>query len=177
MPAELEAFDVLHDEHGRSRLQPEFEDPHDAAIGEEREGAGLAEECTHAGRQRGVRAEDFGRDDAVEAQVAKLEDFAHAAGADALDGVKPLEDRQTLRRQRARTLDGRIEVEVPRQGGVLGDQPAQRLNQLGTAVTERRGIERAAVQHVLLDVPLDQRLQFRRHRHVVTWRQGAGSVR
>ncbi len=121
--AQLEPFDVLHDQHGRVRLRPELEQPHDAAIGEEREGTRFAEECADAGGQRGVRAKHLGGDDAVETQVAKLEDFAHAAGADALDGVEPLEDRQALRRRGARTLGGRIPVEVPSQRGVLGDQP------------------------------------------------------
>ena len=42
----------------------------------------------------GSRRTTFAGDDAIERQIPELEDLAHAAGAEPLDGLKPLELRQ-----------------------------------------------------------------------------------
>ena len=88
---ELEAVHELHDDHRRIRRRPDLEDADDAPILEERHRPRFAEECRGVARRARIAAYHLGRDEAVEREVAHLEDLAHAAGAEPLDGLEAFE--------------------------------------------------------------------------------------
>jgi len=175
-PSELEALDVLHDEDRRAAVRPELEQPDDAPIREEGKGAGFAEKAAEGRRHCRVRANDFRGHEAIEAKVAQLEHFAHAAGADPFDGVEAVEDRQRGVARRVRRRKRFVLVEGARELGVFGNQAAKGLDEPAASAAEVRGVERTAVDHVLFDVSLDQPLQLRGDHHGVTGRPAAGSA-
>ena len=160
--AQLEAVDELHDEHGRRRSLAEFVDLHDARIGKQRQRAGLGEEVGEARGHAPVAAQHLRRHDPVELQVAQLVDLAHAAGAQSLDRAEALEQRQRRGRRVGRGARHAVRAfEEVRHAAILGDERAQRLDQVGPIVADRGRIERRPVQHVVLDPPLKPRLEVR----------------
>ena len=109
--AQLEPVDELHDDHGWLPVEAALVDLDNAAIGEEGERAGFAQKPVDARlpAAAAVPTDDFARHDPVEPEVSQLEDLAHPAGPDALDGLKAVEGRQRSRvgRGRDRQIDGR----------------------------------------------------------------------
>ena len=83
---------------------------------EERHRARFAQELADAGGRARIAPDDLAGDDAVERQVAQLEDLAHAAGAEPLDRLEAVELRQgrvgrRCRRQVASPVERTLAVE------------------------------------------------------------------
>ena len=97
---------------GGSCVGPELEDADDAAIGEERHRARFAQELADAGGRARIAPDDLAGDDAIERQVAQLEDLAHAARAEPFDGLEAGELRPGLigRRRPRQRVGGRAPV-------------------------------------------------------------------
>jgi hypothetical protein len=175
---ELEPVHVLHDEHRRLRIRPELEDPHDPAIGKERKRARFAQKFRDARRHMRIPAHHLAGDDAIETKIAKLEDLAHAAGANALDCLKAVELGQwrvrSVRLRRGRPVIGQIAVERRRERHVLGHQRGQRLQEIRPIGAELVGAKHTAVENVLFDEAREQRLQLGGDRHGLRIQSGAG---
>ncbi len=91
-PSELEPLDVLHHDEGGIPLA-ELEDADDAPVGEEGHRPRFLEEPGDAG-QAPIAADDLAGHDPIEREVLELVDLAHAAAAEALDGLEAVEHGQ-----------------------------------------------------------------------------------
>ncbi len=172
--AELEPLDELHDDHGRVRVRAELEDLHHARVGEQRERSGLAEEVgeLRADARARVRPDELRRDRAAEVQVLQLVDLAHAALAQAFDGLKAVDRGQAgpgrrPARRRPIAIGGLIRSGIQRDCQV--QVPMGELAQLGgdlrPSAGERVDRRQLAVPHVVVDHLCEERFEVRVGRH------------
>ncbi len=153
-PAELETVDVLHDDDRRVRLVAVLEDLDDAPVLEEREGARLAQEVRQLHRARPVAADDLRRDEAVERQVAELEDLPHPARPETFERLKPFDRRHGPRRgvPGRHTRRRGAGVQLPGDCLIAPEQVGEGRDEVRAVAGDRRNVGRFAARVALDEV-------------------------
>jgi hypothetical protein len=148
-PPELEAVDVLHEQHRRRRVGAELEDLDDAAVLKERECARFLQKRGETGRDTRIRPDDLRGDESMERQVLELVDLADAARAEPFDHAKSRHGWRARDRRRVRNIETRHQLPV------VIDQRAklgQQLRPIGHQLLELSGGRRYTRGPMAVDV-------------------------